>query len=181
MRFGLNGHVCLALSVAFICYSIDNLEASISWNWENPLPQGNRLNGIWGTSRNDVWYVGEDGALGHFDGTAWVRHDVGSIDIWGISGISSKDVWVVGHAYPQPVALHWDGNGWTRTEFGTTGPMFRVWESAPADVWAGGERGLFHWDGSTWSPVLSPLPYNVMGIWGTSPDDVWAWDSDGRG
>jgi hypothetical protein len=41
------------------------------WRWANPLPQGNRLTGTWGSSPNDVWGVGDLGTIIHWDGSAW--------------------------------------------------------------------------------------------------------------
>jgi uncharacterized delta-60 repeat protein len=36
-----------------------------------PLPTGGALDGLWGTTRNDVYAVGASGAVVHYDGTAW--------------------------------------------------------------------------------------------------------------
>lgn len=33
------------------------------WCWENPRPQGNTLNGLWGTDPNNVWAVGDSGTI----------------------------------------------------------------------------------------------------------------------
>ena len=33
------------------------------WRWENPLPQGNTLNGIWGSGARDAWAVGNGGTI----------------------------------------------------------------------------------------------------------------------
>jgi hypothetical protein len=37
--------------------------SSGKWCWENPLPQGNSLTAVWGSSANDVWAVGHSGAI----------------------------------------------------------------------------------------------------------------------
>ena len=37
---------------------------------------GTSLDGIWGTSANDIWVVGYGGAVFHFDGTDWSQQDV---------------------------------------------------------------------------------------------------------
>ena len=33
------------------------------WCWVNPLPQGNALNAMWGTSATDVYAVGDNGTI----------------------------------------------------------------------------------------------------------------------
>ena len=33
------------------------------WCWENPLPQGNDLGGVWATDANNVWVVGNAGMI----------------------------------------------------------------------------------------------------------------------
>jgi len=37
---------------------------------------GTSLDGIWGTSSNDIWVVGYGGVVYHFDGTDWSQQDV---------------------------------------------------------------------------------------------------------
>lgn len=37
--------------------------SSDGWCWENPLPQGNTLSGVWGTSASSVWAVGQAGTI----------------------------------------------------------------------------------------------------------------------
>ncbi len=59
------------------------------------------VRGIYGTSRNDVWFVGETGRIRHFDGAKWslARVTIDKMpfveDLYGIWG-GSKDIWVVG-------------------------------------------------------------------------------------
>jgi hypothetical protein len=38
------------------------------WTWQNPLPQGNPLWGVWGSSGSDVFAVGDWGTVLHYDG-----------------------------------------------------------------------------------------------------------------
>lgn len=36
---------------------------SSAWRWENPLPTGHSLNGVWGADANNVWAVGQCGSI----------------------------------------------------------------------------------------------------------------------
>ncbi len=183
MKSSFNKRLVLALWVSLVCVSMDTARASMSWNWERPLPLGgSQVFAIWGTSRTDLWYGGVEGLLLHFDGKDWVRYDVGAAEIFQFSGTSSTDIWAIatlGH-YPGPsVAFHWDGSSWTRSDVDArSGSMRCIWEADPDNVFAGGERGLFRWNGSTWSAMPSPAGY-PENIWGTSRDDFWVSDLSG--
>jgi hypothetical protein len=41
------------------------------WDWQNPLPQGNDLSAVWGSSATDVFAVGDAGTIFHYDGSTW--------------------------------------------------------------------------------------------------------------
>src|SRR5207245_1197781 len=67
------------------------------WTWQNPLPQGNALNGVWASSANDVWAVGVYGTAMHWEGSAWSLSSTGTTtDLWAVWGAASNDVWAVG-------------------------------------------------------------------------------------
>jgi hypothetical protein len=36
------------------------------WEWQNPLPRGNWLRGVWGSSGTDVFAVGGAGTILHY-------------------------------------------------------------------------------------------------------------------
>ena len=69
-----------------------------NWCWYGPHPQGGALFGIWGSTSNNVWAVGDDGALIHWNGAYWQGSSSNTAkhlrDVWG-SGAS--DVWAVGY------------------------------------------------------------------------------------
>ena len=47
------------------------LVVNAGWEWQNPLPQGNTLRAVWGSSATDVFAVGDAGTIVHYDGTTW--------------------------------------------------------------------------------------------------------------
>ena len=106
--------------------------AQAVWEWQNPLPQGNPLLGIWGSSGSDVFAVGEGGTILHYDGTSWSSMNSGSanrlIDIWGSSG---SDVFAVG---VWGTILHYEGPDYAYAEpngnCGGNGPCFSMIQSA---------------------------------------------------
>jgi hypothetical protein len=55
------------------------------------------LNDVWGSGSSDVWVVGGNGTVLHWDGSAWTRVTSGTsealLSVWG-SG--PGDIWAVG-------------------------------------------------------------------------------------
>lgn len=114
-----------------------------------------------------------------------------SATLFGVSAISSTDVWAVGQYVAQSLsglAEHWDGTAWTAVTTPNPKPyqsLLAVSALTSTDVWAvgswnfSGYRTLVeHWDGELWSIVSSPSVgsgTNVLqGVAAVSPSDVWA-------
>ncbi len=61
------------------------------WCWENPHPQGNELRGVWSSGPGDVWAVGMNGTIIHWDGTSWASAPSGTTNnlygVWGAGAI----------------------------------------------------------------------------------------------
>lgn len=70
------------------------MAASNGWEWQNPLPQGNALYGVWGSSGNDVFALGHSGTIRHYDGTGWTDMTSGTTNsfkgIWAVPGTTSS-------------------------------------------------------------------------------------------
>jgi hypothetical protein len=120
------------------------------WCWVNPLPTGNRINAVWGSSPSDVFAVGDAGTILRWNGAswspiAWAQRE-GLYAAWG-SG--PKDVYFVGE---NGVVVHYDGGKLAVTSLSGGTSLFAIWGSGPQDVFAVGEGGLVaHFDGTTWS------------------------------
>jgi hypothetical protein len=67
------------------------------WEWQNPLPQGNDLSRVWGSSPSNVFAVGYGGTILHYDGSAWSAMSSSTKEeLWGVWGSSSSNVFAVG-------------------------------------------------------------------------------------
>src|SRR5919198_4792663 len=124
--------------VAFLCAAASVVHAEVrssdGWSWSNPLPQGNTLNSVWGSARDDVWAVGLFGTILHWDGTAWSASSSGTPNhLLGVWGSASTDVWAVGGG---GTILHWDGTGWAAAASGGTSALCRGWGGASNDMGA---------------------------------------------
>ena len=63
-----------------------------------------------GTGPADVWAVGLEGSVQHFDGTAWMPSPSGTTDnLRGVWALAPDDAWAVG---AHGTMLHWDGMAW---------------------------------------------------------------------
>jgi hypothetical protein len=172
-----------------------------SWQIQDLPPVGSIVDlwHVWVDTPTDIWVAGDaqtegkqEGLVLHYDGHAWTQQRLPANNgtrIFGVSGTSPDDVWVVGstNGTGRTYALHWDGATWTETP--TLDPSLiagleSVTAIAPDDVWAAGFNSsyphstgvLLHWDGHTWSDIDSPVLKGtfLFGIHAVTGDDVWA-------
>jgi hypothetical protein len=130
------------------------------------------LNRVWGTSADDIFAVGRNGTVLHYDGTSWTPMQSGTTEtLEGVWGASSSDVYVTGE---NGTILHYDGASWSPMQSGTTENLGVVWGTSSSDVFVAALPGyagqILHYDGTSWSPMQQ----RAWGVWGSSPDDVWA-------
>lgn len=135
----------------------------------------NTLNGVWGSSGNDVIAVGLSGTIRHYNGAAWTSESYPTANtlnaVWGISG---NDVFAVGD---YGTILHYNGSSWQPQDSGTNSNLNAVWGSSANDVFVVGELfTILHYDGYAWSafePTFTERP-SLNGIWGYAADSVFA-------
>ncbi len=57
----------------------------------------NGLSGLWGSGPHDVWAVGTNGTVLHWDGMAWAYDEAGTDDVLGgVWGTGPDNVWIAG-------------------------------------------------------------------------------------
>ena len=167
----LAGMTVLVITVS-LCLSIGSVSAEgNSWGLMESGTTG-ELESVWGTSASDVFAVGRDGLILHYDGSMWTSISSGTDnwlrDIWGIS---SSDVFAIGSG----AILHYDGNTWSTMDGGTEYSLRSIWGASASDVFAVGRNGvILRYDGSTWTRMSSDLDCWLHGIWGSSSNNVFA-------
>jgi hypothetical protein len=143
------------------------------WCWSHPQPQGQHINGLFGTAPDNIWAVGSGGAILHYDGIGW--NGVPSptaAPLFGIHGSGPTDIWAVGGA--GGTTLHYDGNAWTVAPNPSMQPLRAVWSVAPTSAWAVGAAGtVLRFEGSAWKDVTAPGGRALHGVWAASADDVF--------
>ena len=92
-------------------------------SWAEVNTAGSYMREIWGSSASDIFTVGSDGAVAHYNGSGWspmvsgVEEDLAAV--WGSSG---SDVYAVGD---NATIIHYDGKSWSgpvALDFGYMGP-----------------------------------------------------------
>ena len=87
---------------------------------------GHDLHGVWGSSHNDVFALGDLGTILHYDGTKWttIMKSGTKNFLYGVWGNSHNDVFAVGGKVSDSqcygVILHYDGSSWSTMSSGTT-------------------------------------------------------------
>jgi hypothetical protein len=128
-------------------------------------PPGGTLFGLWGSSPEDMWAVGDDGAGGgivwHLEGGDWV--DVPLPEgvpgqVFKVHGQAADDVWF---SCAGGVTLRWDGAQLERVETGTTSPLFSIVTTPETAIAVGGVDGqgeILENPGSGWESVGATVP-----------------------
>jgi hypothetical protein len=119
---------------------------SVGWNPDPTIPVADYYS-VWGTSRSDVWAVGQtadhrSAVLVHWDGSSWLSTPihlpaVQSAILSAVWAANPTDAWAVGSFQTAMGAtcgliLHFDGTTWTQVP---GPPAQTVWGSGPDDVW----------------------------------------------
>ncbi|RPJ60732.1 MAG: S-layer homology domain-containing protein [Acidobacteria bacterium] len=143
--------------------------AAKGWEWQNPLPQGNTLRSVCGSSAADVFAVGDGGSIIHYNGTAWSIMASGTTNrLNGVWASSASDVFAVGVS---GTILHFDGTNWSAMTSGTTEWLSSVWGTSATDVFVTAGTAILHYDGTAWTAMEGSRGAND--IWGSSGNDIF--------
>lgn len=161
--------------------------------WDvQPIPAdvtSGALTAVSAAAADDIWAVGSTGDAStglervlilHFDGTGWTSVDAtsavggGSSLLFGVSALTSEDVWAVGYHHNEPLILHLDGKRWGRSPSDVAGFLHAVTAVAAADVWAVGAP-IQHFAGDTWVQRGNVREgTDLRGVASVGANDVWA-------
>lgn len=125
----------------------------------------NTLFGVWGSSSDNVYAVGNIGALLHYGGSYWSPVIKGKFhaSFQDVDGASASDIIAVGGS----TIIRYDGDSWSRMQEDTNAWLTDVWNSATYGKWVVGHDGtVLEYDGTLWdSKGGFPSNVNLNGVW----------------
>ncbi|MBT8492334.1 MAG: hypothetical protein KJO07_04685, partial [Deltaproteobacteria bacterium] len=143
------------------------------------LPAGANpsLWGVWANSAEDVYAVGNNGTIVHFDGAQWslVSTPVSNA-LLAVTATGPEDVFAAGSF---GTIVHFDGTAWSTMETGTSLDIRGIHAISPQDVYATTNSPLvLHYDGLSWAPVRTDFKGDVRGVW-SHHNEVYLAGDDG--
>ncbi|MFN8472152.1 MAG: hypothetical protein U0822_08190 [Anaerolineae bacterium] len=123
-------------------------------------------------SASNVWAVGEEGVILHWEGSRWRQADSPvQTALKAVAAAATDDVWAVGEG---GVILHFDGDRWRNWSSPTRADLLAVAVVSTGDAWAiGAEDTILHWDGSSWRSVPCPTDLPLRSLSMRLANDGW--------
>lgn len=146
------------------------------------------IHSAWGTSSNDMYFVGDSGTILHFDGTNWTKMVTPSIkELNSIWGTADNNIYAAGYniSTGETEVLHYDGSSWSKDVLSTSG-IAQNWginwvyasDSAGHETVAASGWTVFRrTDQGPWRSDSGMVPNNIggniwMGIYGNGSNDL---------
>jgi len=175
----------LILTIVVSCTSLLPAQQS-AWQWVNPTPQGNPLNGVWTVNSDTVISVGANGTiLRTFNGgTTWqVQNSIDGIvdQLYAVKFLNPTTGWVVGE-FGDMVKTTDGGESWDILNGPTEQDLFAVDFASTTTGWAVGLGGTIIKTtdgGSSWVPESSTTTETLYGCAFTSATNGFAVGTNG--
>jgi hypothetical protein len=165
----------IVLLVLLTC-TADLRAVNIHWQTMNS-PVAQDLNAIWGRSRTDIYAVGNNGVILHYDGTAWqkqmssVQNDLNAI--WG----NETDIYIVGD---NGLILKREYQTWSPMTSITDNDLMDIWGITENDIIVVGKKGtILRNTSGLWFEMASRTLSTLNSIWG-SASPVYSCGSGGK-
>jgi len=147
-----------------------------SWEWKNPLPQGNQLLSVGGNADNNIYAVGQAGTIVHFDGVNWSAQPRINVPVL-------IDVWVSptgqvfmsgGDEAAHGLVVHGTGAPWTIDTIPPYSLARAIWGASDTSVFVINDAfRVVKFNGTSWAEIGN-LPVNqVQDIEGVSSQLVY--------
>ncbi len=178
----------------------DDSGVVLRWNgrkWECNHSGLSILYGIGGRAPDNIFAVGADGAVRHYDAAAdqwiWCK-PITSLPLYSVAATGANEVMAVGGALLDAVIIHWDGTAWSKMDTESAPGLHAIWTAAQDDVFAVGSEGaILHWDGNGWSRMETNETRTFNAVWGSDSENIfaatttiyngssrlWQWDGSG--
>jgi PKD repeat protein len=183
--------VLVMLTLIALLVSVQAAQAG--WTNVTPAISTKNLYGIWGTSPSNIYALGQDGAILHYDGTVWTAETSGTTEkLNAIWGVTETNIYAVGE---NGTLLHKTAAGSTwgteplvdykaQNNFNDT-DLYSVRGSSAANVFLGSINGWFiRYNGEGWT-AYDPEPptgsSKIAGIWPFNSTNIYCITASGYG
>jgi photosystem II stability/assembly factor-like uncharacterized protein len=136
--------------------------------------------GMWGTSGSDVFAVGAEGSIYHWDGFGFTQQPVSDVkaNLRAVGG-SGKTGWAVGDS---GTVVRFDDTGWHKADVpaALNRSLTGVSCAAPEDCFAVAWGFAMHWDGKAWTQIQGVPSMELLAVTATGPGEAVAVGSPGQ-
>ncbi len=159
--------------------------AVFSADWEQMTgPDGvtGSLRDLWGLSSDDVYAVGQDAVVLHYDGSSWTKMDLGIITftdtLQAIDGTSSSNIFIVGES---GTVLHFNGTSWQSISTGLSNNLNDIWlhPDGTTTTVVGDDGEILTCTSSACNSDGKWSDSDLQSVWGSASDDIYAVGYDG--
>lgn len=150
------------------------LQTDTVYEWKsNDTVTDEDILGSYVIDANNMWLVGENGLIIHFDGTEWIEMDAGTDeDIYAITIIDATNAYAVGSG---GVVLNYNGTDWAPIDVGTPNDLTGVSFIDADNGWIVGDTGIvIKYASGVWSQESSGTADKLTGVFALNASDVWA-------
>lgn len=162
-------------NVSMICETNSTGAQCKKSTWNTDPTRAFNQNAVWGSSRNNIWSVGDWGSILHFNGMQWEPYSNATIHILrAIWGTGPNDIYVAGDSGR---ILRWDGVALREFATGVTPwTMSAISGTGPTDIWFVGAGGqILHFDGTAWRVMSTGNSNDALNsIWSSATNRAWA-------
>jgi hypothetical protein len=146
------------------------LKGADGWKLQSSGIKSN-LYDLWGPSWTDIYGVGMDGTIAHFNGSAWqIQQSPVTKTLRSVHGADGQ-IWAVGDG---GTVARFAGTKWEAVPYPKGNNLRGVWASAQTFVVAVGEYTIDLWNGSAWSTMPGSTGTRFQSVWGVNSQNIWA-------
>ncbi|ETR72611.1 MAG: hypothetical protein OMM_01584 [Candidatus Magnetoglobus multicellularis str. Araruama] len=132
--------------------------------WERSIINDSRIVSIWGSSKQDVFAVADNGQIFHYDGHNWTVQET-DFHLNAVWGASPSDVFAVGHG----IILNFDGHSWKQMLNEQSHTLNAIWGRSYQDIYAVGNNGvILHYNGTDWQAMTNTDGSDLFTIQGNN-------------
>ena len=176
---GMKNQVFVVLWAALLVLIISTADLkAVNTHWQtmtSPVVQD--LNAIWGRSRTDIYAVGNNGVILHYDGITW-RNQMSSVqnDLYAIWG-NETDIYIVGE---NGLILKHEYQTWESMISGTDDDLMDIWGITENDIIIVGKKGtILRNTSGVWLKMASRTLSTLNSVWGNA-GPIYACGSGGK-